>query len=107
MHSRPRRRAMPRTMWRAFSANWGVGVNRLANCAKKSVRQVVADPRYRKVVPGAFLSPWFAVSLGIVVAASMTLAEPHAALSFPSDRGEAGGPGGYGGYGGYGGSCGP
>jgi hypothetical protein len=29
------------------------------------------------------LTPWFAVSIGIVIAASLTLAAPHAALSFP------------------------
>lgn len=29
------------------------------------------------------LTPWFAVSVGIVIAASLTLATPHAALSFP------------------------
>lgn len=54
---------------------------------KETAAEVIADPRYRKVVSGAFLSPWFAVSLGIVVAASMTLAEPRAALSFPAGRG--------------------
>jgi hypothetical protein len=30
------------------------------------------------------LTPWFAVSVGIVVAASLTLAAPHPALTFPA-----------------------
>jgi hypothetical protein len=68
--------------------------------------QFIAHPEYRSVVMGAFLSPWFAVSLGIVIAASMTLAEPHTVLSFPPSKasqcepgctgpapGRAGGPG--------------
>lgn len=32
---------------------------------------------------GVMLTPWFAVSVGIVVAASLTLAEPRAALTYP------------------------
>lgn len=35
------------------------------------------------MVRGAFLAPWFAVSLGIVIAAALSLATPRAALSFP------------------------
>jgi hypothetical protein len=32
------------------------------------------------------LTPWFAVSVGLVVATSLTLAAPHPALSFPAPR---------------------
>jgi len=32
------------------------------------------------------LTPWFAVSVGIVVATSLTLAAPHPALTFPATR---------------------
>jgi hypothetical protein len=32
------------------------------------------------------LTPWFAVSVGIVVATSLTLATPHAALTFPAPK---------------------
>ena len=32
---------------------------------------------------GALLTPWFTVSLGIVIATSLTLATPHPALTFP------------------------
>ncbi len=32
---------------------------------------------------GAMLTPWFAVSVGIVIATSLTLATPHPALTFP------------------------
>ncbi|HEX9066363.1 MAG TPA: hypothetical protein VF843_14745 [Streptosporangiaceae bacterium] len=32
------------------------------------------------------LTPWFAVSVGIVVATSLTLAAPHPALTFPPSR---------------------
>ena len=39
------------------------------------------------MVRGAFLAPWFAVSLGIVMAASLSLATPGAVLSFPSAKG--------------------
>jgi hypothetical protein len=36
------------------------------------------------MIRGALLTPWAAVSLGIVVAASLTLATPRAVLTFPS-----------------------
>jgi hypothetical protein len=32
------------------------------------------------------LTPWFAVSVGIVIATSLTLATPHAALTFPAPK---------------------
>jgi len=55
--------------------------------AVNAARQVIAQPEYRRVARGAFLSPWFAVSLGILIAASLALAEPRAALSFPPSSG--------------------
>jgi hypothetical protein len=53
-------------------------------------RRVAAHPECRRVVRGAFLAPWFAVSLGIVIAASLSLAAPRAALSFPPAKGQCG-----------------
>jgi hypothetical protein len=41
---------------------------------------------YRRAVGGAFLAPWFAVGVGMMVAASLTLADPAATLSFPSAK---------------------
>lgn len=38
------------------------------------------------MIRGAMLTPWFAVSVGIVVATSMTLATPHPALTFPPSQ---------------------
>ncbi len=35
---------------------------------------------------GALLTPWFAVSVGIVVATTLTLAAPHPALTFPPTK---------------------
>jgi hypothetical protein len=51
------------------------------------VRRISRHPEYRRVLRGAFLAPWFAVSLGVVIAASLTLAAPHASLSFPPTKG--------------------
>ncbi len=39
------------------------------------------------MVRSAMLTPWFAVSAGIVIAASLTLARPHPALTFPPSKG--------------------
>jgi thiamine-monophosphate kinase len=41
---------------------------------------------YRRIIRGAMLTPWFAVSVGLVAATSLTLAAPHPALSFPAPR---------------------
>src|SRR5215467_4764239 len=41
---------------------------------------------YRRIIRGAMLTPWFAVSIGIVVATSLTLAAPHPALTFPATQ---------------------
>ena len=38
------------------------------------------------MIRGAMLTPWAAVSLGIVLAASLTLATPRAVLTFPQSR---------------------
>ncbi|HEX2323152.1 MAG TPA: hypothetical protein VHJ18_29605 [Streptosporangiaceae bacterium] len=35
---------------------------------------------------GALMTPWFAVSVGIVIATSLTLARPHPALTFPPSK---------------------
>jgi hypothetical protein len=51
---------------------------------------VAAHSEYLRAVRGALLAPWFAVSLGIVIAASLSLAAPRAALSFPPAKGHCG-----------------
>lgn len=45
-----------------------------------------ARPEYGRIVRGAMLTPWFAVSVGIVIATSLTLATPHPALTFPPSK---------------------
>src|SRR5262245_26017988 len=39
-----------------------------------------------RMIRGALLTPWFAVSAGIVIATSLTLARPHPALTFPAPK---------------------
>jgi hypothetical protein len=41
---------------------------------------------YGRIVRGAMLTPWFAVSVGIVIATSLTVATPHPALTFPPSQ---------------------
>jgi hypothetical protein len=41
---------------------------------------------FGRMVRSAMLTPWFAVSAGIVIAASLTLARPHPALTFPHPK---------------------
>jgi hypothetical protein len=41
---------------------------------------------YGRMIRGALMTPWFAVSIGIVIATSLTLAKPHAALTFPPSK---------------------
>ena len=43
-------------------------------------------PEYGRIVRGAMLTPWFAVSVGIVIATSLTVATPHPALTFPPSQ---------------------
>jgi hypothetical protein len=38
------------------------------------------------MIRGAMLTPWFAVSMGIVIATSLTLVRPHPALTFPPSK---------------------
>jgi thiamine-monophosphate kinase len=42
---------------------------------------------FGRMVRSAMLTPWFAVSAGIVIATSLTLARPHPALTFPPSKG--------------------
>lgn len=41
---------------------------------------------YVRMLRGAMMTPWFAVSVGIVVATSLTLVVPHPALRFPPTK---------------------
>jgi len=55
---------------------------------RRARRSARSGPRaeYRRIVRGAMLTPWFAVSVGIVIATSLTLAAPHPALTFPPSK---------------------
>src|ERR1700722_11445037 len=50
-------------------------------------RRLATHGEYRRVIRGSFLAPWFAVSLGLVIAASLAVLEPPAVLSFPPSKG--------------------
>jgi hypothetical protein len=63
---------------RETAAGWASRAGRLARRGSR--------PEYGRIVRGAMLTPWFAVSVGIVVATSLTLATPHAALTFPAPK---------------------
>src|SRR5580658_6541975 len=59
---------------------------RVAGTVPPRLRRQLRSADYRRAVGGAFLAPWFAVSVGMMVAASLTLADPAATLSFPSAK---------------------
>ena len=86
-HSRPRHR----THRQGKRPRWGVRFSavalRVIRTTMDGAHRFSTHPEYRRVIRGAFLAPWFAVSLGIVIAASLTLAAPHAALTFPATKG--------------------
>jgi len=89
--SRSRHSAQQRGMPPGCCARFHAPLARVASgvflVAAARVRRVAAHSEYRRAVRGAFLAPWFAVSLGIVIAASLSLAAPRAALSFPPAKG--------------------
>jgi hypothetical protein len=47
---------------------------------------------YGRAMCDSLLTPWFAVGAGLLVAASLTLISPHAALTFPRSTGTCGQP---------------
>lgn len=51
-----------------------------------TARRALARPDAQRVIRGAMLTPWAAVSVGIVLAASLTLATPRAVLTFPPSK---------------------
>ena len=51
------------------------------------IRRLAAGPEYGRAFGSVMLTPWLAVSAGIVLAASLSLVAPHAALTFPPDSG--------------------
>jgi len=51
-----------------------------------AARRAAAKPEARRVIRGAMLTPWSAVSVGIVLAASLALASPRAVLTFPPSK---------------------
>lgn len=87
--SRPsaQQRGMPPGCCARIHARLALAAGGFLRAAAARVRRVAAHSEYRRAVRGAFLAPWFAVSLGIVIAASLSLAAPRAALSFPPAKG--------------------
>jgi hypothetical protein len=53
---------------------------------RRRIRRLDSRPEYGRMLRGAMMTPWFAVSVGIVVATSLTLATPHPALTFPPPK---------------------
>jgi len=64
----------------------GFGFDRLRPRPGRRSARAGSGAEYRRIVRGAMLTPWFAVSVGLVVATSLTLAAPHPALTFPAPR---------------------
>lgn len=82
LEGRPRHRAKRQGFWPVRRVRFDVGLTP----ARALTRPGAARPQYGRIVRGAMLTPWFAVSVGIVVATSLTLAAPHPALTFPPPR---------------------
>jgi hypothetical protein len=53
---------------------------------RRTSRWISLRPEYARMIRGALLTPWLAVSVGIVIATSLTLARPHPALTFPAPK---------------------
>jgi len=49
--------------------------------------RLAGQPASRRMIRSLMLTPWFAFSAGIVIAASLTLVSPRAVLSFPPGAG--------------------
>ena len=54
--------------------------------AVDTARRAAIRPDHWRLIRGVLFTPWFAVGVGIVIAASLTLATPRAALTFPSTK---------------------
>ncbi len=91
---RPRHRAKRQGLWPARGVRWDAATHRAATALAPPVELISASgqarakgprmrPDFGRMVRGAMLTPWFAFSAGIVIAASLTLATPHPALTFP------------------------
>ncbi len=85
-HGRPRHRAHQRGEWLRWGVQFGASARRIIRTTMDASTRIVNHPEYRNVIRGAFLAPWFAVSLGIVIAASLTLVAPRADLTFPATK---------------------
>jgi hypothetical protein len=106
-NGRPRHRAQRQGTWPSRGARSGPAVTRQVSAVTGSVfrtlgtafrtlgtafqalgsaRMAVARPEHRRLIRGVIFTPWFAVGVGIVIAASLTLAAPRAALTFPSTK---------------------
>ncbi len=89
-HSRPRHRVPRQGSWSGRYTRFSAGAScliRTSLVAVRTVKGIIGHREYCRVAHGAFLAPWFAVGLGIVAAAGLTLAMPRAALTFPPSTG--------------------
>jgi hypothetical protein len=81
--SRPRHRAQRQGRVPGRRARIGSGRGALARSPFAAVRRITARPDVLRMARGALLTPWSAVSVGIVLASALTLANPRAVLTFP------------------------
>jgi len=97
LEGRPRHRAKRQGFWPERSvrldatqvqADQGRAMTSATTFAMPAARRTRRSPRpeYGRIVRGAMLTPWFAVSVGIVIATSLTFATPHPALTFPPSQ---------------------
>lgn len=91
LEERPRHRAKRQGFWPARGVRSDAAPAHAAQPGATSVdtaplRKTISRPDYGRLIRSALLTPWFAVSVGIVVATSLTLAHPHPALTFPPSK---------------------
>ncbi len=85
-HSRPRHRVRQRGESPCWRIRFSAAATAAGRMTLAALLFIGGHSGYRRAVRGAFLSPWFAVSLGIIVAASLSMAAPRAALTFPPSK---------------------
>jgi len=94
---RPRHRAKRQGFWPARGVRSDAARHAAAAAVGPPGKQVPVSrqarakwprmwPDFGRMVRSAMLTPWFAVSAGIVIAASLTVATPHPALTFPPSK---------------------
>ncbi len=84
--SRPRHRTRQLGNWPGCRVLIAVSFTRTFRTVCTNARRTTGHPSCLRVVRAAFLAPWFAVSLGVVAAATVSSASPATTLTFPSTR---------------------